>query len=635
MKLRVSESHAGKTTSFRVVAWSGLKRRLIGVLSGPRRLGEVTFTMAAVLILVFVTGCNPTPPMPPTDAQDLCQLPAATFNTWFQSGSVTLNGVVVPANSLNSPTPNCGFYSWSEQMFLWLTSPAPSIYGGGDHIFNSPAFFDVSPPDASGHRTFLPHVANQIRPFPLPLRVAQRGPHGLPVIMDRSKRLFEIAPPTANAKPMVRDQSGKIVEVAHAKLADGRLTLIDPQGNIIAHQISKPGTPAGEQKPMEQKPAQGKKSKAGADIKAMNPLLATRFFIDGIPILFDPSLDVIDVEQGQADSSVLEAQTTANGSLVYYATMVNDVYAYFLTGAKDGAITTSPSNQFPTSSTDLNNTINFAIAHGKPNPPFPDPNALAIEIKTAWVEATNLPNLSSYITMTATIPTYTQTSSTVWTQSGQQTVQLALVGMHVVGSTAGHPEMVWATFEHAGNTPIASYSYNSTSGPKTINPSSFAWLFAASNATSNFNQPHMTFTPASPPTPATINAISPFTISPSDTNRVEPWGVDGLSSAFSNTQVISMNSHVLSMLASGDVRGNYVMTGATWTKGGSNPVPVAIPPQCPSANNGVGTNLLANTTMETYQQGASNCFSCHSNFCSAPNATTDISHVYPGLQPLF
>jgi hypothetical protein len=203
--------------------------------------------------------------------------------------------------------------------------------------------------------------------------------------------------------------------------------------------------------------------------------------------------------------------------------------------------------------------------------------------------------------------------------------------MHVVGSTAGHPEMVWATFEHAGNTPIASYQYNSTSGLKTVNPSSFPWLFANSSATSGFNIAHMQFNPG---TPNTIQALTSFTISPSDTERSEPWGIDG-SNAGSNTEVISMNSHVLSMLASGDVRGNYVMTGATWTPFGSNPVPVALPPHCPNPNNGVGTNLLANTTMETYQQGSSNCFSCHTNFCSAPNATTDISHVFPGLQPLF
>ncbi|MDT7543037.1 MAG: hypothetical protein QOE33_2941 [Acidobacteriota bacterium] len=70
--------------------------------------------------------------------------------------------------------------------------------------------------------------------------------------------------------------------------------------------------------------------------------------------------------------------------------------------------------------------------------------------------------MSSYVTMTATIPTYNKANPNLWTPTGQKTVQLALVGMHVVGSTVGHPEMIWATFEHFGNTPNAAYSYINT-----------------------------------------------------------------------------------------------------------------------------------------------------------------------------
>src|SRR5216683_2940314 len=144
--------------------------------------------------------------------------------------------------------------------------------------------------------------------------------------------------------------------------------------------------------------------------------MVQKFVIDGISIFIDPSLAVIDVEQGQATGSgVLEAQPAANGSLVYYATMVNDVYAYFLTGVKDGAITTATPNQFLTVQSDLDQTTAFAMAHGKGSPPFPDPNALAIEVKSSWVLAAGLPNLSSYIIITATIPTYNQANPNLWT----------------------------------------------------------------------------------------------------------------------------------------------------------------------------------------------------------------------------
>ena len=83
---------------------------------------------------------TPTPP---------AALPAtvspATFASWFQSGHPTLDGVVNPANSVtftNNPSlSNVDFYQWAEQMFLWVTSPTPPTYGGGEgRIFSSPRF---------------------------------------------------------------------------------------------------------------------------------------------------------------------------------------------------------------------------------------------------------------------------------------------------------------------------------------------------------------------------------------------------------------------------------------------------------------------------------------------------------------
>ncbi len=566
-------------------------------------------------MLAFVAGCPPpTPPPVPTDAQDSCPLPAATFAGWFQPSSVVggvvqLNGVANPADSRVGPAPNCGFYQWSEQMFLWLTSPAPAAYGSGAHIFDSPSFYDVSPPDASGNRTFLAHTPGFIHAFPL--RAAQRGPHQLPVVIDLSGELLEFNPLDPKLKALVRAPSGQLVEIAHARLENGRPILLDSEGKVIQVQHTPRSTRA-----TTVAPPAGQKRMKNAPIGRESPMVQ-KFLIDGIPIFIDPSLAVIDVEQGQAGGSgVLEAQTAANGSLVYYATMVNDAYAYFLTGVKDGAITTATPNQFPTVQSDLDQTTAFAMAHGKPNPPFPDPNALAIEVKSSWVLAAGLPNLSSYITMTATIPTYNQADAHTWTPTGQQTVQLALVGIHVVGSTGSHPEMVWATFEHVGNTPLAAYSYNSTTGPQTVpQNTSGTWLFSATGSTGPFNQEHMSFT--GPPS-NTIQSIASFTISPSDTLRLEPWGMDG-STAGSNTEVISTNAHVRGMLANGDIRANYVLTGATWT--------------IPGTFVQVGTNKLTNTTMETYQQG-SNCFSCHqgniTNF--DPNG---LSHIFGGLQPLF
>jgi len=566
-----------------------------------------------VLPVLTLAGCpgGPPPGGPsvgaqalPSDAKATCTVSPTVFATWFQSGAVALNGVVNPANSVTfSNAPNCDFYRWAEQMFLWQTSPAPPSYGGGGgHIFDSPVFFDVSPPGSDGSRTLLRHLAGGIPNFSL--RAAQVGPHKLPVIMAISGQLLEVAPPAKETVPQVRAITGLLVPIAHARLgANGLPILLDAQGNVI--------TP--------QRPKQEDLTRAFGQL-----LTVQKFVVDGINIFTDPEFDIIDVEQGEADGGVLEAQTN---SLVYYAITVNDVYAYFLTGTKDGGITPSPT-QFPTSASDLSAITTFAAAHGTT---FPDPNALAIELKSSWVEATGLPNMSSYITKTATIPTYNTSNPNQFTPNGQKTVQLALVGMHVVGSTVGHPEMIWATFEHFANAPRAGYSYiNSSNQTVLVAQNTVAnWLFAANGSSGPFNQMHMSLSAPN------IVAVPPFSISPSDTIRwkafgaasdVSPNPIDG-SSAASNTEIIAINNSVQGMLASGDIRGNYVMTGATWTIGGA----------APNSFNQVGTSALANTTMETYQQGQDttvahggvNCFFCHSS------NTTAVSHVFDEIKPLF
>jgi hypothetical protein len=233
--------------------------------------------------------------------------------------------------------------------------------------------------------------------------------------------------------------------------------------------------------------------------------------------------------------------------------------------------------------------------------------------------------------------------------NGQKEAELAMVGMHVVGSTKGHPEMIWATFEHIHNAPNGEYQYINTSGETITVPqdTSGNWLFSAANSNGPFNVAHMRADHAL----SQIDSVSPFTISPSDTIRWKSWGGDRVqerpendvppnpivaSTAESNTEIISINNSVRGMLASGDIRGNYIMTGATWTALGNAPTG-----QFGAGGNEVGTSQLSNATMETYQQGSnmasgSNCFSCHRT------NTVQVSHMFcepgtdcnHGLKPL-
>lgn len=546
----------------------------------------------------------------PADPEVGCSVSASTVNGWFKSGAVSLNGVVNPANSVSFPnSPNCSFYEWSYQMFLWLTSPKPAIYGGGgNHIFESSAFFDISPPADDGSRTFIPHKTGLVSKFDILKR--QVGPNRLPLIQDKKGRIFEVEPPLPKMPPpRIRSKSGQLVEVSNVRLADkGEKILLDREGRTIDPQF------------LTDSDAQ----KLEIDSRGKETAFprVRKFLLDHIPIFLDGNGNMIDVEQGQADGSVLIAQ---NGSPIYYGLAVNEVFAYFRT--MQGP--TVPSNLlFPTRQADLNDITTFAASHGKT---FVDAEALAIEIKTSWIDATGISNLGDYITMTATVPTYDKTNPNLWVQNGQKNAQLAMVGIHVVGSTAGHPEMIWATFEHIDVTPNDEYTYrNSGGGISTVaRNTAGSWIFCATGSAGPFNMAR-NFLSGSDIAAATATGVGPDNIL-----RRKAWGAASdvnpnfKTPAASNSEIISINNGVRAMLLPGDVRRNYIMTGATWKIAGTFPFTTFNTTE-------VGTSKMNNSTMETFVQGANNsaggtfnCFSCHGG------KTTSVSHIFDTLKPLF
>jgi hypothetical protein len=603
-----------------------------------RRFSSGAFILVVVLALLL--GAPPGRAQTiPADARIMCPVTAADFANWFKTGSPSVSGVVNPADSVNFPNhANCSFYEWSLQMFLWLTSPTPLEYGGGGRIFNSRSFFDVSPPDSGGNRHFIAHAAG-ISPI-FHLTGGFVGPHGLPVIFSKTRQMLEVEPTPIGPKgsPLVLNRAGQAVEIGRiAKNEDGKAIFFDSAGVRIAGAVL-----------LSQRRVD--------DTKAVPARIVQKFAIKQT-IFVDLFANVVEVEQGQSVSSaVLMSQ---NCSLVYYGISVNDVYAYFLTGVKGGAIT--PGTTFPTTAADLAQITGFAASHGGVT--FPDPNALAIVVKTAWVEASTLPNPGDYVTMSATVPAYSPdgtgpcqkspTNPTTLAANGQKTVQLALVSIHVVGSAAGNPEMIWATFEHFGNTPNDQFSYFNPSNLKVMVPRATAgnWLFSAPNAAGPFNVQRMSFDPNT----GNIIATGGNTIGPSNTLRSKPWGgsIDQTpnpivapweagDSSTSNTEVISINNSVLGMMLPGDVRANYFLTGATWTAAGHPPVlqgdPASVnwPPGF-----AVGTSQLENSVLETYFQGdphwgtGLNCFDCHSNGNSLnPADPNGLSHIFSVLAPL-
>lgn len=581
-----------------------------------KKATTIVFLLAAASLLSIYFGCQTQPKK--TDgtvlsvansssrlAQDAfksCTISQGDFNSWFAGGKATENGIVVPANSVTfGHNNNCDFYKWSWQMFAWMTSPLPDK----KTVMESQVFYTVSPADTLGVRTLIPHTPG--KPLQVTSSITQFGPHNLPTVMDKQGHIFEVEKPVPNVKPMLLRGTQKIMISRVETDASGKHIFKDLAGQIIENPkavLVNKGNFV-----QEFKDTKGKSVFVGAN-------------------------GPIESEEGQAGGS--HGLMAQNGSLVYYITMVNDVFAFYLSGAKNGNISGA---QFPTTAAQRDSICAIARANG--NVSLPDSNALAMEIKTSWVEASSLPDPQNYITIEAVIPSYTKTDS-LWTPTNNsQTVKLAMLGMHVVGSVAGHPEMVWATFEEKNNAPNAAYQYlNSDSVVVTVpQDSTGKWTLSSNALDPNPNQAHFK---------AAVNTLiaeNGFTISASNSQMSFPWGSapnvspnreDG-SSAASNSEVISINNSVLGWLVGNDIRKNYLLIGATWTSGGAPPSGTSYSTNPTDPGAAIGTSLLANITMETYKQSNQNsCFTCHSNSPGVPTLSPGIiSHVYTGITPLF
>lgn len=356
---------------------------------------------------------------------------------------------------------------------------------------------------------------------------------------------------------------------------------------------------------------------------------------------------LLTVRKGKTDSEIELGQAgggdvllSQKNSLVYYGLHANDVFALFTTCQNQPNCKLS--KNFPSTPAQMSAVASYATSYGYP---LWDVQAMAIELKTSWIDASTLSSKdrSNYVLSQAIVPVFDRSKAKgPWTITGNTEKTLALVGMHVVGSVNGHPEMVWSTFEHVNNVPDNTYTYTTTSntmGTQAYN-SSGNWNFIKSNAAApkSITANAKVSTNSGSSLPQSIVNVNGANISPINILRVDSWGnLHGdPSSTANNTDLVSINVSVLSQLKAGDIRGNYIQTGGIWTAEGQ------IPPGYPTTDPAYlrGSLNLANTTMETFYQfhnkspGAfnpRNCFGCHG---STTSDATGISHIFNALQPL-
>jgi hypothetical protein len=284
--------------------------------------------------------------------------------------------------------------------------------------------------------------------------------------------------------------------------------------------------------------------------------------------------------------------TDRRGNLTYYEVHVdNDEYGYIV-----GNGLTHARNQVACA----NGPAGFSLPHGAGTTTAVDyacsgkparygMNFGAIEIKAAWIE---LPD-------PATWPNYKISLADIYAprKPVRHNVVIGLVGLHVIHKTPSAQQMVWATFEHVDNDPVAV-----PSGSPTPTPPPRGWTFYRNDC--NPATDHYQCVPNTSPRPCpTVGPCQDPYNAPIQVVRTTP--IDPFS------EEINTSAYRL-MTNANDARSvfkHYRLVQVLWPG-----TPVAVPsPRAtvPLSDAGtIPTGPVANTTLETYVQG-SRCFDCH------------------------
>jgi hypothetical protein len=274
-----------------------------------------------------------------------------------------------------------------------------------------------------------------------------------------------------------------------------------------------------------------------------------------------------------------------------------------------------------------------------------------MEFKSAWMIVEGpVSAYSNYIVTRAKIPYLKNNDSSVVVDDSRppREVNVALLALHVVGVIDGHPEFIWATFEHAdanGRRDIApASSANPTVGnpPPPIDGASKSYpLFGANTAPNKANDatPQQIGGDQKFPVATSIYRVFPGSKSAKDTqpdNRA-PW---------EDPAVFTLNEHMTALFKARDpykrdLRRNYRLVGAVWMnqprKDGFD-AGLSFVDDDPKL---AGENRLSNMAIESFTQdpsqgGAPHCFSCHDTAIQSglpggrklPARRINVSHIF-------
>jgi hypothetical protein len=308
------------------------------------------------------------------------------------------------------------------------------------------------------------------------------------------------------------------------------------------------------------------------------------------------------------------------GKAVYYSQYINPTFEDFI-----------KTNQL----TDHKNVLKM-----DPNTQFPIENTKgAMELKVSWKVVAKGEDTKGMFTMETEVAKLINTNDGIKVDPNQTTLEtLALVGFHIGGIVNGHPEMIWATFEHNKNSPSVKpgttleqavseqdftfYNKGTILGKCNINPSISGLKLDEKSQT------------LSPVTQVCL--------------QYQFGNAEGVNEG--NTQnIMSLNKAVESQLDSQSIWRNYREVGAIWFLQ-KNALEPGLRLDTDSFKNAKGDTIqltgslkLSNSMIETFTQRQStmdNCFRCHNTSQEFPPSNTmdplpatnlNISHAFQNI----
>lgn len=319
----------------------------------------------------------------------------------------------------------------------------------------------------------------------------------------------------------------------------------------------------------------------------------------------DPSTDPVGkaavVNAGARQAGLNGLLVDQRGNPVFYAIHMNQAFADFV---RRNGLTTKAALQAADE--------NLSMGKGM------------VELKSAWQIVPTGSSADNFITTQALVPALKQfgNSVDVDASAAPRQVTVALLAIHVVFALEGHPELIWATFEHIDDSgagdlaPIGPFPDGSANNAPVNPASSILYKGGTSAAVANGLPADTDLVGAFDPVAQSFTKGGIF-----QTSVFRLFPTSKLENVPEDDDVVSLNGHMRDDFAKArqDKRGHYRLVGAIWLDhpettfqlGKALANPQGVGPDDDGAVV-VGEDGLSSMAMESFTQDSFvNCFGCH------------------------